>query len=141
MRWKYRKLLSNLGNAVEALCGSAPRSSAVIAEAINEGRRCLTAAQIPVAAEDEEVADREKLLKVRKIGDRSRGGGSSWQSLARGSGSIECDYLNGEIALLGRLFGVPTPVNELLERLARQAALEGKPPGSMSLAELEQRIK
>jgi 2-dehydropantoate 2-reductase len=141
MRWKYRKLLSNLGNAVEALCGSAPRSSAVVAEAIREGVACLTAAQIPVAAEDEEVAEREKLLKIRTIGDRSRAGGSSWQSLARGTGSIECDYLNGEIVLLGRLFGVPTPVNELLERLARQAALEGKPPGSMNLAELEQRIK
>lgn len=141
MRWKYRKLLSNLGNAVEALCGSAPRSSVVVTEARREGIACLTAARIPVAAEDEEVAEREKLLKVRSIGGRSRGGGSSWQSLARGSGSIECAYLNGEIVLLGRLFGVPTPVNELLERLARQAAVEGKPPGSMSVSELEQRIK
>lgn len=140
MRWKYRKLLSNLANAVEALCGSVPRSSTVVAEAVREGVACLTAARIPVAAEEEEVAEREKLLSIRRIGDRSRNGGSSWQSLARGSGSIECDYLNGEIVLLGRSFGVPTPVNALLQRLARQAAADGKPPGSMSLADLEQRI-
>ena len=30
------------------------------------------------------------------------GAGSTWQSLARGAGSIEVDFLNGEIALLGR---------------------------------------
>jgi 2-dehydropantoate 2-reductase len=141
MRWKYRKLLSNLANAVEALCGSAPRRSAVVAEAIQEGIACLTAARIPCAAEDEEVAEREKQLTVRKIGDRSRTGGSSWQSLARGSGSIECDYLNGEIVLLGRLFGVPTPVNAVLQRLARQAAVERKAPGSMSMADLEQMLR
>ena len=43
-------------------------------------------------------------------------GGSSWQSLARGAGSIEAEYLNGEIVLLGGLYGVATPVNELLQR-------------------------
>jgi 2-dehydropantoate 2-reductase len=140
MRWKYRKLLSNLANAVEALCGSAPRSSAVVGEAIREGVACLTAARIPCAAEDEEVAGREKQLKVRQIGDRSRTGGSSWQSLARGCGSIECDYLNGEVVLLGRQFGVPTPVNALLQRLARQAAIEKKAPGSMAMADLEKML-
>ena len=38
------------------------------------------------------------------IGSRprlARGGGSTWQSLRRGTGSLETDYLNGEIALLG----------------------------------------
>ena len=38
MRWKYRKLLMNLGNAVEALCGSTARGSAILAEARREGR-------------------------------------------------------------------------------------------------------
>jgi 2-dehydropantoate 2-reductase len=65
-------------------------------------------------------------------------GGSSWQSLARGAGSIEAEYLNGEIALLGGLHGVPTPVNELLERLALQAASKGTPPGSMRLEDLSE---
>jgi lysophospholipase L1-like esterase len=37
--------------------------------------------------------------------------------LARATGSIETDYLNGEIAMLGRLHGVPTPVNALLQDL------------------------
>ena len=61
-----------------------------------------------------------------------RGGSSSWQSLARGQGTIETDYLNGEIILLGRLHGVPTPVNELLQRLADQMARDRVAPGTMS---------
>ena len=36
----------------------------------------------------------------------ARGGGSTWQSLRRGTGSLETDFLNGEIALLARLHGV-----------------------------------
>ncbi len=66
-----------------------------------------------------------------------RAGGSTWQSLARGTGATEADYLNGEIALLGRRFGVPTPVNDLLQRIAVRFARERRAPGSMSAAELE----
>ena len=35
---------------------------------------------------------------------------------------IEADQLNGEIVLLGRLHGVPTPVNELLQAVAHELA-------------------
>jgi 2-dehydropantoate 2-reductase len=51
-------------------------------------------------------------------------------------GSIETDYLNGEIVLLGRLTGVPTPVNALLCRLANQLAQSGSRPGYMSPEEV-----
>ena len=37
MRWKYRKLLMNLANAVEALSGPAGRGSALAKEAQREG--------------------------------------------------------------------------------------------------------
>ena len=47
------------------------------------------------------------------------------------TGSIESDYLNGEIVLLGRLHGIPTPVNELLQREANRLARERRPPGSV----------
>jgi 2-dehydropantoate 2-reductase len=40
--------------------------------------------------------------------------------------------------LLGGLYGVPTPVNELLQRLALRAASEGTPPGSMRLEDLSE---
>ena len=69
-----------------------------------------------------------------------RQGGSSWQSLARGLGSIETDYLTGEIVLLGRLHRVPTPVNDLLQRLANRMAAEGRPPGSVAAEDVLARL-
>ena len=89
----------------------------------------LTAAGIEFEAADvADIAARWERWGVRDIAGHERAGSSSWQSLARGSGAIETDYLNGEIALLGRLHGVPTPVNELLCRLANRAAREGWKP-------------
>jgi 2-dehydropantoate 2-reductase len=49
---------------------------------------------------------------------------------------VETDYLNGEVVLLGRLHGVPTPANELLQRLANEAAREGRRPGSLGERDL-----
>ena len=138
MRWKYRKLLMNLGNAVDALCGSAARASSIVSVARREGIDCLNAAGIAFIPEEDETArGRERSLQMRPIDGRRRGGGSTWQSFERRTHRVETDYLNGEIALLGRLHGVPVPVNELLQRLTRQAALEGKPPGSMKVEEIE----
>jgi 2-dehydropantoate 2-reductase len=76
----------------------------------------------------------------RQIGGRAFPGGSSWQSLARGTGQIETDYLNGEIVLLGRLYGVATPVNEALQGLAGHLADQGLPPGALSPEELRVRL-
>ena len=76
---------------------------------------------------------RGDLLSLARVGGARRGGGSSWQSLARGLGSIETDYLNGEIVLLGRLHGVPTPANALVQRLADQAARQKARPGASRL--------
>jgi 2-dehydropantoate 2-reductase len=101
-----------------------------------EAEACFAAAGLPVASVEEDVANREGRMEVGEIPGLARGGGSSWQSLVRGTGSIEADYLNGEICLLGRLHGVPTPVNALLQRRANAAAAEGLEPSSTTEAEL-----
>ncbi len=143
--WKRAKLLSNLPNAVEALCGT-ERDEAwrtLAALAIDEGRAVLDAAGLPpVAAQEQEamLAD----FEMRPRPDGRRGGGSSWQSLQRGSGSIESDWLNGEIVLLGGLHGIGTPVNAVLQRRAREALAAGGGAGSVTasalLAELERAV-
>lgn len=133
-RWKYGKLLMNLANAVEALL--APSAFARAAQAARqEGVACLEAAGIDVASSDEDRARRGDLLTLSPVNGRVRGGGSSWQSLARGTGTIEADFLNGEIVALGRMVGVPTPVNAVLQRLARDAARRHAPPGSVPEAD------
>jgi 2-dehydropantoate 2-reductase len=137
MRWKYRKLIMNLGNAVEALMPPGPEHDAIAERAEREGEACLHAAGIEFASRAEDRARRAGVLRVGRIAGRERGGGSSWQSLARRSGSIEADYLNGEIVLLGRLHGFPTPVNETLRRLANRWAVERRPAGTMPVEEFE----
>ena len=139
MRWKYRKLLSNLGNAIEALCvrpGAAlddgPAAAELRERAAAEGTVVLDAAGIGYATSAEVRAARGDQVEFGPVPGFTRGGGSSWQSLTRGTGSIEADFLNGEIVLLGREHGIATPVNEALQRLANQAAAERRPPGSMS---------
>ena len=133
MRWKYRKLLSNLGNAVDALCGVAARGSGIAQRARREGMACLNAAGIsPIADDEEDAARLEREVQPRTIHGVERQGGSSWQSLERRLGTIETDYLNGEIVRLGQQVGVPTPVNALLQYLSERVARERRPPGSVN---------
>lgn len=136
MRWKYTKLLMNLGNAVEAMCAIDDAAIELVVRARTEGRACFEAAGIDVASEVEEKERRGDLLRVGTIDGAPRGGGSSWQSLARGLGSIEADALNGEVVRVGASVGMPTPVNELLLRRATEAASARRPPGSVPAGEL-----
>ncbi|MGN9805381.1 ketopantoate reductase family protein [Micromonospora sp. L32] len=59
---------------------------------------------------------------------------------ARGVGSTEVDHLNGEIVLLGRLHGVPTPANAAVAYAVRRAARERIPAGGFPPAELAKMI-
>ncbi|WP_328583865.1 ketopantoate reductase family protein [Streptomyces sp. NBC_00370] len=138
MRWKYAKLLANLANAAEAVAGPlvSPEARVLVDRARAEGTAVLDAAGIAYADEAEQEELRADRVDVVPLPGAPRGGGSSWQSLSRGTGSIESDYLNGEIVLLGRLHGVPTPVNETLQRLADSFADGHRPAGSMTLAEV-----
>jgi 2-dehydropantoate 2-reductase len=142
MRAKYAKLLMNLGNALEAACGAAAaRGSDLAGAARREGVACFEAAGIDFASEEEDRERRGSLLQMRPVRGRRRQGGSSWQSLARGSGTIEADHLNGEVVLLGRLHGVATPVNATLQRVANELARAGAPPGALPIEEIERRVR
>ncbi len=131
MAWKRAKLLMNLANALQALCGLEADAADLASAAREEGRACFAAAGLAVT-EAATFRQRAQPLGPAPANAAGRQGGSSWQSLARGLGSIETDYLNGEIVLLGRLHGVPTPVNEVLQRAAGEQAWAGSPPGSVS---------
>lgn len=137
-RWQYAKLLANLGNALEAVTGpvDSEEGTALFRRVWSEGAAVLDAAGIAYVGAEEQRAVRGDKVTLVPLDGAPRGGGSSWQSLTRGTGTIEADYLNGEIALLGRLHGVPTPLNELLQRLANTFAREGRAAGSMPVGEL-----
>jgi len=148
MRSKYAKLLMNLGNALEATTGGdgaqdsggADARIALYGRARTEAEACFAAAGIDAASDEEDRERRGDLLRIRRVDGQRRGGGSSWQSLARGTGAIETDHLNGEIVLLGRQHGVPTPANELLQRTANRMARDHAEPGSVPAEQLLQEL-
>lgn len=135
MKWKRGKLVSNLANGAEALCGPEARRSPLAERARAEARACYAAAGLSCTTEAEDKVRRAP-FESKPIAGATRQGGSSWQSLARGATTLEVDYLNGEIAMLGRLHGVATPVNEFLQQFVAEAVRAGARPNAMPLAEL-----
>ncbi len=141
MRKKYAKLLMNLGNALQAATEMAPGSEPIARALREEALACYAAAGIDAASRDEVRADREQRGPAwAEIPGVARGGGSSWQSIKRGTGDIETDYLNGEIVWLGRLHGVPTPANTVLQEVAQEMLRKHIPVGGVSVAQIAGRI-
>jgi 2-dehydropantoate 2-reductase len=137
MRFKHAKLLANLGNAVDAICAAGPAAQEVTALAQEEGRAALTAAGIEFVAEEvNDVQARWSRLDVQPIAGRPRAGSSTRQSVARGAPTVETDYLNGEISLIGRLHGVPTPVNDALCELSDRHVRERRAPQTVPAEEV-----
>lgn len=114
--WKHTKLLANLGNAMQAAAGTDSYDPAIHEAARDEALAVFAAANIAYMP-PEALRERMAELQYGEIEGAPRGGGSTWQSLARGTGRAEVDFLNGEIALLGRIHGIPTPVNVRLQRI------------------------
>jgi 2-dehydropantoate 2-reductase len=127
---RYEKLLRNLTNALDAAIGPDARRGELAGEICDEGRRCLAGAGIAVGSAQGQA--RHHLVGGPLPGRADSGQTSSWQSLARASGTVETAFLNGEIALLGRIHGIPTPLNSGLVSLLVRLAARRVPPGSMS---------
>ena len=137
MPWKYRKLISNLGNAVMALLGDTADADDIKRAVDGEARDVLREAGIAVTSDTDESAARAAGSAIQPVpGEPEQLGGSTWQSLVRGTGSVETDYLNGEIALIARRLGRTAPLNARLAALARDAARSGTRPGSITTDQL-----
>jgi thiosulfate/3-mercaptopyruvate sulfurtransferase len=126
---KAAKLLGNLVNGLDALYRPSDRRAAALATLQAEARAVFAAAGIVPATPD--AGD----FRLAEIPGRTRGGNSTWQSLAR-SAPPETDYLNGEIVLLGRLHGVPAPANAAVQARVHRAVAAGTAAGSLDDADL-----
>jgi len=134
MAWKHRKLIMNLGNGVGAVAAPSLAADELTATARAEGEEVLAAAGLKVVSVQDDLARRSDLIARRT--DIDHDGSSTWQSVQRRTGDVEIDYLAGEIVLLGRLYGVATPANELIQRTVHRVVREGLPPASLDAAEL-----
>ena len=139
MRKKYAKLLRNVGNAVQAILEEGPETKPIYKAVREEAELCYEAEKIEYATHEEmtKISDGMRLARVKGY---EKTASSSWQSLARGTGDIETDYLNGEISYLGRMNGLPTPYNDLLVRLAREFISDNRRPATMAVEEFFRRL-
>ena len=134
MRHKYEKLLANLINAAT---GAGSREIARILR--DEALACYAAAGIRCATVAE-TRSRRSAINGGNVPGHDRHGGSSLQSMLRGTGDIETDFLNGEIVLLGRLHGVDVRANAVVQEIGNRLARENLKPGSMTVQEIERLI-
>ena len=141
MRLKYGKLLTNLRNALQALCGVREEAAGddlreFVGRIRSEAIACYEAAGIAYAPLSEINERRAAVFQAEGIPGVERGGGSTWQSMRRGLGSVETDWLNGEIALLGLEHGVATPANRALQIATKRALAAGQRDGGTPLSEI-----
>lgn len=140
MPWKYRKLISNIGNAFQALIGENGSYDDLVAAASAEARQVFDRAGIAYTDDETEAATRAGSFEVKPVPGAPTLGGSTWQSFTRGTGNIETDYLNGEIALIARSHGGTAPINAAIASLARVSAAAGLKPGDLSADDVRQRL-
>ena len=140
MRFKYAKLLMNLFNILQAGLTDFEHSADLRRLLRDEALACYAAAGIDCAGAEEVKARQQGVYQMASVPGYERTAGSTWQSIARGAGDVETEYLNGEIALLGRLHGVPTPANDAALWLGRALLQSAAGPGIVSCQALMQRI-
>lgn len=137
MRQKYAKLLVNLTNVLDAAAQERPRD--VIQAMQAEALACWDAAGIDYASA-EDSRQRRSDIRGGEVKGFERHGSSTLQSLLRSTGDLEVDYMNGEIAQLGRLHGLPTPVNNAMQRIGVQLIRGAIKPRSLTHKEISKLI-
>jgi 2-dehydropantoate 2-reductase len=139
--WKYNKLLSNLGNAVGALSTEPSDVGEVVAAIRKEGENVLRHAGIEFVPFETSTAARADGPTIRPVPGWNAGpSNSTWQSLSRNTGSVETDFLNGEIVRLAHRHGITAPLNAALARAAREAVRSGLGPSRYSAAQLAELV-
>lgn len=141
-RWKYTKLIRNLGAAFAGVFGPGADTAGLRQKIEAEAWACYRAAGIDAASREEEVElGRDPGFEMADIEGHPPFASSVWQGMMRGAQTVETDYINGEIALLGALHSVPTPYNRALQQTAVRCAREQLRPGTVTIRDLEAMAK
>lgn len=137
MPYKWGKLMRNLANAIGAITNVRGGDNKPIEVAVyREARQVLSRAGIRWVT-DEELEREWPERNIKPSGilpDVS--GSSTWQSLTRRQGTVETEFLNGEIVRIARQWGIQAPLNEKLLNICLGMAAEGETPGKYTPGEL-----
>jgi thiosulfate/3-mercaptopyruvate sulfurtransferase len=121
--YKSGKLVLSSTFVLDALYPPSPlreRAAALLSE---EARTVLAGAGHALADLGAEMAGAARRVEVQPTAGHAYGGTSTWQSLSR-AGSLETDFLNGEIVLQARLSGQVAPAHEAVTARIHRAQRE-----------------
>jgi len=137
MPYKWGKLMLNLGNAIGAITNMrGGDNDRILRAAQQEAREILSKAGIRwISAEELALQWPEITVQPRSSLD-TEAQSSTWQSLARQQGTVETDFLNGEIVRLAEGLGTQAPINERLLCIVQQMTTNRELPGKYTSAEL-----
>lgn len=136
MRYKWSKLIRNIRNGVEAIAGSRAETVEITKAAREEACAILDQAGVdwlPQERLEEQWGGLQRPLRQQL---HVHALGSTWQSLMRREGTVETEYLNGEIVRLAEQIGREAPINRTLTRIAAEMADRRDVPGRYTPANL-----
>lgn len=137
MPYKWGKLMGNLANAVDAITNSGGEDVRIIINAaVSELTSLLEQAGIKVISQDQLAKETPEVKMPRPPSSGTPMHSSTWQSLARRQGTVETEYLNGEVVRLAKKLGKRAPVNEKLVQITLEMAANREKPGKYTPAQL-----
>ena len=137
MPYKWGKLISNIGNAIGAITNSDWNSTMMIFHAaMNEAIDVITRAGINRISQEQVAKDWPEITAPLRGSLSTEAQSSTWQSLARHQGSVETEYLNGEIVRLATRLGMQAPINEKLMKISQDMAANHEMPGKYTATQL-----
>ncbi len=134
--WKRGKLLASCTFVLDALYPPSDLRDAAAGLLREEARSVLNG--VGAVADLSSAVGPGGVLRVAQVADvpgYAYGGTSTWQSLKR-AGSLETDYINGEVVLQARLQGIDAPANAAVTARIHAAAEAGLQPRSLDDADL-----
>ena len=137
MPYKWGKLIVNLGNAIGTITDSIGDDIRPIGRAARQEATEILSEMGVRWVSTRQLAQDWPEITAPVRGELATGGqNSTWQSLTRGQGIVETDFLNGEIVRQANQLGRDAPINEKLLLILKEIAANHEPPGKYTPAQL-----
>ena len=137
MPFKWGKLMANLANAIGAITNvQGDDYNRILEAARQEAREVLAQAGIRWVSEKElqQIWPERTIPTRHSLGTNAQS--STWQSLTRQQGTVETDFLNGEIVRVAKQVGKRVPINEAIIGIVKGMAAKRETPGKYTPTEL-----
>jgi 2-dehydropantoate 2-reductase len=137
MPYKWGKLMSNVGNAIGAITNTRGNDTDFIGQAARqELEELLARANIRWVSQEQLSEEWPEINQPLRGSLTTESQSSTWQSLAREQGSVETEFLNGEVVRLAGRLGHQAPINEMLVKITLEMAKGHEHPGKYTPSQL-----